>query len=286
MSILHIPHAVPKILLFDWHATLVDTHDAVYYAVDDVLPKLEQMGLMERLVKVENSKTLDDAKLVMYVRDYLQLHPKIKEARKISRTDIFEVLFGEDEEAKRIAHTEFHQAYRNHYGHVSPFEDEYAEVLTELQSLGLVLGVLTNRDREFMEYEIDAVDESGWSRFFSTVVCGDDVSKRKPAPDSILKALDNLGVDPGPGVWYVGDSTTDTIAAKEAGVTNIFYNGAGWDQAWLDKIFPDTIRHPHTPDAVVDDCRQLLDLVRCFVSNYPPSAIDSNHENQLPPNAG
>lgn len=265
MSILNIPHAAPKVLLFDWHATLVDTHDAVYYAVDEVLPKLAELGLMERLINIEDSKTLDDARLVKYVSEYRQLHPKIKEARRISRTDIFEVLFGADEDAKHYAHVEFHKAYRNHYGHVTPFEDDFADVLTQLKSFGLVLGVLTNRDREFMEHEIRAVDGSGWNHFFSTVVCGDDVGRRKPAPDSILKALENVGSKPGPSAWYIGDSTTDTIAAKEAGVTSIFYNGASWDQHWLDKIFPDTIRHPHKPDAVVNDSIELLELVKQFI---------------------
>ena len=264
MSILKLPHAVPRVLLFDWHATLVDTHDAMYCAVNDVLPKLEELGLMERIIPVEDSKTIDDAKLVLYIRQYLELHPKVVEARKISRTDIFEVLFGPDEEAKHIAHREFHHAYRNHYGKVTPFEEAFPEVLAELKAMDLRLGVLTNRDREFMEHEIDAVGEKGWRHFFDTMVCGDDVAWRKPAPDSILKALENLGVEPGPGTWYVGDSTTDTIAAKRAEVTNVFYNGAGWDEAWLDKIFPDTIRHPYKPDGVVNDSLELLEMVRKF----------------------
>jgi len=266
MSILNLPRAVPKVLLFDWHATLVDTHDAMYYAVNDVLPKLEELGLMHRVIQPEESKTIDDAKLVIYIRQYLKLHPKVVEARKISRTDIFEILFGSDEEAKQIAHREFHHAYRNHYGKVTPFEDAFPDVLTELREMDLKLGVLTNRDREFMEHEIDAVGESGWRHLFDTMVCGDDISVRKPAPDSIFKALDNLSVEPGPGTWYVGDSTTDTIAAKRAGVTNIFYNGAGWDQAWLDKIFPDTIRHPYKPDAVVNSSIELLEVVKKFVA--------------------
>jgi phosphoglycolate phosphatase len=98
------------------------------------------------------------------------------------------------------------------------------------------------------------------------MVCGDDVSRRKPAPDSIFQALENLAVKPGPGTWYIGDSTTDTIAAKRAGVTNVFYNGAQWDRNWLDKIFPGTIRHPYKPDAVVNNCIDLLDMVKKFVA--------------------
>ena len=265
MSILNLPHAIPRVLLFDWHATLVDTHDAMYHAVNDVLPKLEELGLVDRIIPAEDSKTIDDAKLVIYVRQYLKLHPKVVEARRISRTDIFEILFGNDEEAKHLAHKAFHHAYRDHYGKVTAFEEAFPRVLGELKAMGLSLGVLTNRDREFMEHEIDAVGESGWRHLFDTMVCGDDVARRKPAPDSIHKALENLAVKPGPGTWYVGDSTTDTIAAKRAGVTNIFYNGAGWSQAWLDKIFPDTIRHPYKPDAVVKDSVELLQVVRHFV---------------------
>ena len=266
MSILALPHATPRLVLFDWHGTLVDTHDAVYCAIDDVLPRLAKLGLMERVTHVEHSKTLEDARLVKYVLDNGRLHPKVKAERRVSRTDIFELLFGPDEDAKHIAHVEFHEAYCNHSGKVTPLETGFDNALAQLQSLGLVLGVLTNRDREFMEQEIRAVGEHGWNHFFATVVCGDDVARRKPAPDSILKAIENVGLAPGPNTWYIGDSTTDTVAAKSAGVTSIFYNGAGWDQHWLDKIFPGTVRHPHQPDAVVRDSAELLGLVRRFLA--------------------
>ena len=99
MSIVEIPKTPPKIILFDWHATLVDTHDAMYHAIEDVLPKLEELHLIDRMVSTENSKTLEDAKLVKYIRENYQLHPKLKADRKVSRTDIFQVLFGSDEEA-------------------------------------------------------------------------------------------------------------------------------------------------------------------------------------------
>ena len=59
MSILQLPHARPRIILFDWHATLVDTLDAMYHAVDDVLPHLEELGLLERAAKVNPISTAD-----------------------------------------------------------------------------------------------------------------------------------------------------------------------------------------------------------------------------------
>jgi beta-phosphoglucomutase-like phosphatase (HAD superfamily) len=41
----------PRVVLFDWHATLVDTLEAMYHAVDDMLPLLPDLGLMDALIK-------------------------------------------------------------------------------------------------------------------------------------------------------------------------------------------------------------------------------------------
>lgn len=265
MSILHIPHAHPGVIVLDWHATLVDTMDAMYHAVDDVFPKLSELGLIDRLVKPENSKTVEDAKLVRYIREHGRLHPKIKAERKISRTDIFELLFGDDQDAKAIAHREFDQSYAKHFGAVEPLEADARQRLQALRDLGIKLGVISNRARTFMAHEIYTVDGTGWHDLFDTIVCGDDVEHRKPHPDLILKALENLGVPPTPCCWYVGDSTTDVVAAKEAGVTAVFYNGHDWDQAWIDKIFPGTVRHPHEPDVVIRNLGELLALASRFM---------------------
>jgi len=268
MSILKLPHARPATILFDWHATLVDTMDAMYHAVDDVLPKLVELGLIERLVPDDESRTVEDSKLVKYVRNHACLHPRIKSERKISRTDIFEVLFGRDHEAKRIAHREFDDCYRNHLTEVLPLEEGIPELLNHLRGLKIKLGVISNRKREFMEREVANVSGEDWLPLFDTMVCGDDVAHRKPWPDLLVMALENLGVSADTSCWYVGDSTTDVIAAKEANVTAIFYNGAAWDQHWIDKIFPGTVRHPHKPDAVINHFSELDRLVDKFLLDY------------------
>lgn len=260
-----LPHplpAAPRIVLFDWHATLVDTMDAMYYALDEVLPRLVQLKLIDRLVPEGQSKTPEDAKLVRYARKHTRLHPKIKAQRRISRTDIFEVLFGPDEEAKAIAHREFDRHYAKFFGPVKPLEEDSRERLDELKAMGLQIGVLSNRNRQFMAHEIYTVDSTGWHELFDTMVCGDDVTRRKPHPDLILKAVSNLGERPDAHCWYVGDSTTDVIAAKEAGVTAVFYNGANWDEAWLRKIFPRSERHPHGPDLVASSLAELITVIR------------------------
>lgn len=262
MSILQLPHARPDVILIDWHATLVDTHDAMYHAVDDVLPKLSELGLYDRLLPADKSKTVEDAKLVKYVREHHKLHPKISAQRKISRTDIFEVLFGDDQDAKARAHKAFDDSYRKFVGEVHSLEPDTREQLRRLRKLGVILGVISNRNREFMEHELDMVDGEGWGDLFDTMVCGTDVARRKPSPDLLLEALQRLGRPVDEACWYVGDSTTDVVAAKRAGITAIFYNGAGWEPAWLDKIFPGTSRHPHRPDAVVPSMAALVELAR------------------------
>ncbi len=265
MSILDLPHTAPVAIIFDWHATLVDTHDAMYLAVDEVLHKLEELGLIDQMIDIEDSKSVDDAKLVKYVKEHKILHPKIKAARKISRTDIFEVLFGDNDQAKKTAHRAFDVAYKNYCGLATPLEDRFETVLYELKTMNLLLGVLTNRSREFMQHELTNVGGSNWSPIFDTVVCGTDVEHRKPAPDLILKTLSNLNIEAGNHVWYVGDSTTDIIAAKKAGVTAVFYNGAGWEHDWIDKIFPGTTKHPYQPDCIVNNSLELLDLTKKFL---------------------
>mgnify|MGYP000223847182 CR=1 FL=1 len=262
MSILQGPHSFPEVILFDWHATLVNTHDAMYQAINDMLPQLPELGLWQQLQSPDQAKTPEDARLLRYVLKHQTLHPKIVAQQKISRTDIFEILFGENESAKAIAHQAFDDAYRQHAADVFPLETDIALQLQRLDDVGIATGVISNRRREFLMRELASVDNGRWQNLFDVVVCGTDVSRRKPAPDMLLYALAELEIYPSKHCWYVGDSTTDVIAAGEAGITSIFYNGANWSDNWLDKIFPGTLRHPHRPDAVVNSIAEVTRLAR------------------------
>ena len=91
----------PRIILFDWHGTLVDTSNAMYQAMDDMLNKMDQLDLDNRLIDSAMSKTDDDRKLVEYIRAHHRLHPRIVSDRKASRTDLLEVLFGNDDNLRQ-----------------------------------------------------------------------------------------------------------------------------------------------------------------------------------------
>jgi phosphoglycolate phosphatase len=241
--------AAPHTVLFDWHGTLADTFDAMYRAVGDVLPMLDALGLAARLQPVGRGRTPEQDALIAHAREHRALPPDVRRERRMSRTEIFEILFGPDDDAKHVAHEAFDRCYLRHFGEVQPFEPGVRAMLLGLRAAGLRTGMLTNRRRALFAHELGKVDGSGWGALFDVVVCGDDVHRRKPAPDMVRRALDELGVGAGPEVWFVGDSTTDTVAAKAAGITAIFYNGAKWEPAYLVRIFPGE----HRPDAIAGD---------------------------------
>jgi phosphoglycolate phosphatase len=243
----------PRALFFDWHGTLADTFEAMYAAVDDMLPELDALGLAARLVPPGASRLPEHDSLVAHVRAQRTLPEAVKCARRISRTEIFEILFGADADAKHAAHDAFDRCYASHVGEVLPFEPGVRAMLGRLRAAGLATALLTNRRRALFRSELRRVDGSGWADLFDALVCGDDVPRRKPAPDMVRRALEALGLPAGNEVWFVGDSTTDVIAAREAGVRAIFYNGARWGPGHLVRIFPPQ----HPPDAIAADFAAL-----------------------------
>jgi len=141
-------------------------------------------------------------------------------------------------------------------------------MLQGLRDLGLRLGVITNRDREFFEHEVRAVEQGSWQGLFDVIVCGDDTELRKPHPDQVWLAADRLGANVTPKIWYVGDSTTDVIASKRAGITSVLFNGALWDLPWLNTIFPGNERFPYNPDVVVNDFSEFWALVLACLNRH------------------
>jgi phosphoglycolate phosphatase len=262
-----IPRSPPRALLFDWHGTLVDTADAMFSAMAEMLPLLDELGLVERLLPEERCKSPDDARLVRFIRIFRQLHPRILAERRVSRTEIFNAIFGEDRDARRIAHAAYNDCYRHYFGQVKPFQQGIREYLAALRGLGIKVAVATNRSREFLDHELQLVDDGAWADLIETTICADDVTAYKPDPEMLHAALTTLGEAPGPDVWYVGDSYIDMVTARNAGIGAIYYNGARWEPEWLAQRFPAAARE--SPDAIVDSFDQLMDLLDAIQQRVP-----------------
>ncbi len=87
------------------------------------------------------------------------------------------------------------------------------EGLRAFQAAGLALGCVTNKASRFTEPLLAA---TGLRPFFGAVVSGDEVTRKKPAPEAIVLAARRLGVEP-VACWVIGDSANDVISAKAAG---------------------------------------------------------------------
>jgi phosphoglycolate phosphatase len=79
------------------------------------------------------SRLPEHASLVSHVRAQRALPEAVKRARRISRTEIFEILFGADAEAKHAAHDAFDRCYARHVGEVLPFEPGVRAMLGRLR---------------------------------------------------------------------------------------------------------------------------------------------------------
>ena len=81
--------------------------------------------------------------------------------------------------------------------------------LTRLRALGLELAVVANWDLSLHRL----LDEVGVAEAFRSIVH----ASGKPAPDGLLRALGELGVEPGRAL-HIGDDEVDELAARAAGM--------------------------------------------------------------------
>lgn len=88
-----------------------------------------------------------------------------------------------------------------------------SEALAAVRASGRRLGLVTSGERSRVERDIR---RSGWEEAFDVVVCGGDLTERKPLPGPLLHALRALGVAPA-DCLYVGDTVEDILMARAAG---------------------------------------------------------------------
>ncbi|MFA5443684.1 MAG: HAD family hydrolase [Bacteroidales bacterium] len=95
-----------------------------------------------------------------------------------------------------------------------PF-DGIEQVLESLYKKGVVMGVITSRNRP--EFDSDR-HLSEWMHYFTLTVCAEDAPRHKPAPDPMWLFLEKTGADP-TKVLFVGDTYNDQLCAHAAGTS-------------------------------------------------------------------
>jgi len=104
---------------------------------------------------------------------------------------------------------------------------ENLEQTLEILSKNYTLGIVTSRSRVGI-YSVPQLEEI--KEYFKTDVAYEDTKDHKPHPAPLLFASKKLGVSPSECV-YIGDSKTDIIAAKAAGMKSILYSKVAYPDA-------------------------------------------------------
>ncbi len=199
----------PAAILWDWDNTLVDGWAAIEAGLNAAF---RAFGLPE----------WDRAQVLGNVRKSLR--------------ESFPPLFGPDwERARDIFYAEVRA---RHLEVVAPMPGAAAAIL----AAGRVApqGVVSNKQGPLLRAEAAHL---GWAVHFGTLVGAGDAARDKPDAAPILMALDALGVQASPAVWYVGDTALDMQAARAAGCRAVLLGDASHDggvaAARPDAVFAD-----------------------------------------------
>ena len=97
------------------------------------------------------------------------------------------------------------------------------KTLKKLKNQNIRIGLITNSTR-FITTVI--LHNFKLKKYFSAIITLEDVKRRKPAPDMILKACRILKIKP-KNTILVGDTKNDMIAGRRAGCITVGYKIKG-----------------------------------------------------------
>jgi len=134
------------------------------------------------------------------------------------------------------------------------FTDAY-ETLQRIRDTGSNLGIFSTMDRPIFE---PAIKHNNLHTVAQVTIAGTDVPNRKPAPDGILKVLDELGIAKSDfsTVMYMGDKDTDIQAAHNAGVHAVLFYPPEHQF-----IYDEEALMAHSPEAVITSWKELMETL-------------------------
>ena len=141
--------------------------------------------------------------------------------------------------------------FRRHYGeHCLDKTALYPSVKKTMESLGgFKKAIITNKPALFAAPILKRLDIA---RFFDAVLGGDEVAKKKPAPEPVHFILEKLKIRPDKAI-VVGDSPLDIQMGKAAGISTcaVTYGYGKEDDLRLEN-----------PNYLIADLFELVNLLR------------------------
>jgi pyrophosphatase PpaX len=132
--------------------------------------------------------------------------------------------------------------------HLAEYVREYAgvrELLTALHAAGHPVAVVTGKGDWMARLTLQQVDLLSP---FAVIIGAEATTSHKPDPEPLLLAASRLGV-PAEGALYVGDAPNDVLAARAAGMIDVW---AAWGPFRASELEPFAPTHTiATPDGIL-----------------------------------
>ncbi len=209
-----------ELCIFDFDGTIVDTRRDLATAVNAVRA---HYGLPEKGVE----------EITGYVGDGIV--KLVERSLPDSSIDIDKAVFL------------FNEAYKAHLLDTTAPYPGIREVLSRLN--GFYCALLTNKSYQFTKAITDSLD---FTEFFSLIIGGDTLERKKPHPDGVEYILQKSGVNRKKAVM-IGDGKNDILAAHISGISSIYVRYGYTDIHDF---------NGHKPDFSVDSALELLAILK------------------------
>jgi len=193
-------------VLLDLDGTLVDTLDEFVLALQAMLDELPPPYAHYRPQRSEVSLLVGKGSENL-VHQVIALVVAAADARQNIANECPPVVCREQALARYLYH------YRAFNGSCAQVYAGVYPALQALRSEGLPLACVTNKPTLYAQ---ELLQRTGLATYFSVVIGGDAVARKKPDPMPLQEACRRLGVLPSRALM-VGDSSNDARAARAAG---------------------------------------------------------------------
>lgn len=123
------------------------------------------------------------------------------------------------------------------------------DLILAIVDAGIPAGVVSNKKGDFIRKEIE---HFGWTRHFAAIVGAGEAPQDKPAADPLLLAIELAEIkENNELIWYVGDSETDMLCARNARCVSVLVD-SGHNNTWKEN---------YNPALNVKNCTELADFL-------------------------
>jgi phosphoglycolate phosphatase len=180
---------VRPLIIFDMDGTLVDSSIVLVNAINYVREQLYLPPMpREQILRGINDPTIDPASYFYKIRAFAPEHERW-----------------------------FQEYYSRHHDTQIALYEGVEPMLRALKARGVRLALATNAYRNST---LEALKHLGLTDQFDAIACGDDVPHPKPAPDMLLRLLEQTDTERA-NALFIGDGPRDQQAAQAAGIKYI-----------------------------------------------------------------